>query len=91
MAIKNKIQQIEWISSKEELPEESGMYLTTIRYPEYGIAHVTTTMWSAKHMQWNNADSLDPNDEEEDARWKRIVSHWANLPAPAEEEACAII
>lgn len=77
----------EWISCKERLPEKSGMYLVTVRYAEFGFAHVQTLGWSVLHRQWNNFDNSDRNDDEIDAEWNRIVTHWMELPEPAEVDA----
>lgn len=79
--------KFEWISAKERLPEESGTYIVTIRYPEFGTAYTTLIMWSAYHHQWSNGDNLERNDDERDAEWNRIVTHWMELPEPAEVEA----
>ena len=77
----------EWISCKDRLPEKSGQYLVTIRYSEYGMAYVTPIMWSSYHHQWNNGDGLERNDDERDAEWNRCITHWMELPDPAEVEA----
>lgn len=75
----------EWISCKERLPEKSGIYLVTICYPEFDNAvHVQTISWSSFYQQWNNFDTSVRNDDEYDAEWKRIITHWMELPEPAE-------
>lgn len=76
-----------WISCKERMPEKSEMYLVTIRYMEFGFAHVQTLSWSERHRQWNNFDKCERNNVEIDAEWNQIVTHWMELPEPAEVDA----
>lgn len=69
-----------WISVKDELPEESGKYLT--RQPDEQDPdgfYYESLYFSRKHGRWNDFDVL-PDDGGVDNKINAAVTHWAPLP-----------
>lgn len=64
----------EWISARERLPEESGMYLVfTYR------GNRTVLDYSERHKTFNSFDSFSTEEANEVAI---AVTHWMPLPEP---------
>lgn len=60
----------EWISVKDRLPEESGMYIVTAND---GHAHrVSFVQWQKKNRMWNLTGAR--------SYWR--VTHWQPMPQP---------
>lgn len=76
---------IEWIPTKERLPEKSGEYLVFVAYTLdnlKGMGNESVIVYSARHKKFNTFDSMD----EETAQRLAFphVTHWAELPEPPE-------
>ena len=72
---------IEWIPTKERLPEKSGDYLVFIPHPTLeGRGSVSTVMYSAKHHLFNAVDTQKGPDQY--SYDTNRVSHWAEIVTP---------
>ena len=72
---------IEWIPTKERLPEKSGEYLVFIPHPTLeGRGGVSAVMYSAKNRLFNAFDSQDGPDKY--SYDTNRVSHWAEIVTP---------
>jgi hypothetical protein len=69
-----------WISIKDRLPEEDGIYLT------YGLCHdektysVVTSDWYNGNWYFDHSD-LHYSEDEKD----KYITHWMPLPKPPED------
>ena len=64
----------EWVSVKDRLPEESGMYIVTAND---GHAHrVSFVQWQKKNRMWNLTGAR--------SYWR--VTHWQPIPQPPKGE-----
>lgn len=72
---------IEWVSTKERLPEKSGEYLCFLPHPTLeGRGHVGSIWYFAKHRLFNAFDSqYGPDEFSYDTN---RVSHWAEIVTP---------
>ena len=64
----------EWISVKDRLPEESGMYIVTAN--DGHAQRVSFVLWQKKNRTWNLTGAR--------SYWR--VTHWQPLPQPPEGE-----
>ena len=63
----------EWVSVKDRLPEESGMYIVTAN--DGHAQRVSFVQWQKKNRMWNLTGAI--------SYWR--VTHWMPLP-PAPED-----
>ena len=72
---------IDWIPTKERLPETSREYFVFIPHPALaGRGNVATMYYSAKNKLFNSFDSNDGQDEYSYGADR--VSHWAEIVTP---------
>ena len=64
----------EWISVKDRLPEESGMYIVTAN--DGHAQRVSFVQWQKKNRMWNLTEAR--------SYWR--VTHWMPLPEPPKGE-----
>ena len=64
----------EWISVKDRLPEESGMYIVTAN--DGHAQRVSFVQWQKKNRMWNLTGAR--------SYWR--VTHWMPLPEPPKGE-----
>ena len=64
----------EWISVKDRLPEESGMYIVTAN--DGHAQRVSFVQWQKKNRMWNLTGAR--------SYWR--VTHWMPLPQPPKGE-----
>ena len=64
----------EWISVKDRLPEESGMYIVTAN--DGHAQRVSFVLWQKKNRMWNLTGAR--------SYWR--VTHWQPLPQPPKGE-----
>ena len=72
--IANGVTVQEWISVKERLPEESGMYIVTAN--DGHAQRVSFVQWQKRNRMWNLTG----------ARSYWIVTHWQPIPQPPKGE-----
>lgn len=71
---------IEWIPTKERLPEKSGEYLAFLPHPTLeGRGNISCVVYSAKRHLFNAFD--DQEDDKYSYNTDR-VSHWAEIVTP---------
>lgn len=63
----------EWVSVKDRLPEESGMYIVTAN--DGHAQRVSFVQWQKKNRMWNLTGAR--------SYWR--VTHWMPLPKPPKE------
>ena len=71
--IANGVTVQEWISVKERLPEESGMYIVTAN--DGHAQRVSFVQWQKKNRMWNLNGAR--------SYWR--VTHWMPMPEPPKE------
>ena len=71
--IANGVTVQEWISVKDRLPEESGMYIVTAN--DGHAQRVSFVQWQKKNRMWNLTGAR--------SYWR--VTHWMPLPKPPKE------
>ena len=64
----------EWVSVKDRLPEESGMYIVTAN--DGHAQRVSFVLWQKKNRMWNLVGAR--------SYWR--VTHWMPLPQPPKAE-----
>ena len=72
--ISNGVTVQEWISVKERLPEESGMYIVTAN--DGHAQRVSFVQWQKKNRMWNLTGAR--------SYWR--VTHWQPMPQPPKGE-----
>lgn len=72
--IDNGVTVQEWISVKDKLPEESGMYIVTAN--DGHAQRVSFVLWQKKNRRWNLTGAR--------SYWR--VTHWQPLPQPPKGE-----
>ena len=71
--IRNGVTVQEWLSVKDRLPEESGMYIVTAN--DGHAQRVSFVQWQKKNRMWNLTGAR--------SYWR--VTHWMPLPEPPKE------
>ena len=72
--ISNGVTVQEWISVKDRLPEESGMYIVTAN--DGHAQRVSFVQWQKKSRRWNLTGAR--------SYWR--VTHWMPMPHPPKGE-----
>ena len=72
--IRNGVTVQEWISVKDRVPEESGMYIVTAN--DGHEQRVSFVLWKKKNRMWNLTGAR--------SYWR--ISHWMPLPQPQKGE-----
>ena len=72
--ISNGVTVQEWISVKDRLPEESGMYIVTAN--DGHAQRVSFVQWQKRNRMWNLTGAR--------SYWR--VTHWQPMPKPQEGE-----
>ena len=72
--ISNGVTVQEWVSVKDRLPEESGMYIVTAN--DGHAQRVSFVQWQKKNRMWNLTGAR--------SYWR--VTHWMPLPQPPKGE-----
>ena len=72
--VENGVTVQEWISVKDRLPEESGMYIVTAN--DGHAQRVSFVLWQKKNRVWNLTGAR--------SYWR--VTHWQPMPQPPKGE-----
>lgn len=64
----------EWVSVKDRLPEESGMYIVTAN--DGHAQRVSFVLWQKRNRMWNLTGAR--------SYWR--VTHWQPMPQPPKED-----
>ena len=72
--LSNGVTVQEWISVKDRLPEESGMYIVTAN--DGHAQRVSFVLWQKKNRRWNLTGAR--------SYWR--VTHWQPMPQPPKGE-----
>ena len=72
--IANSVTVQEWISVKDRLPEENGMYIVTAN--DGHAQRVSFVLWQKRNKAWNLTGAR--------SYWR--VTHWQPLPQPPKGE-----
>ena len=72
--ISNGVTVQEWISVKERLPEESGMYIVTAN--DGHAQRISFVQWQKRNRMWNLTGAR--------SYWR--VTHWQPIPQPPKGE-----
>ena len=72
--IANGVKVQEWISVKDRLPEESGMYIVTAN--DGHAQRISFVQWQKKNRMWNLTGTR--------SYWR--VTHWMPMPQPPKGE-----
>ena len=72
--IRNGVTVQEWLSVKDRLPEESGMYIVTAN--DGHAQRVSFVQWQKKNRRWNLTGAR--------SYWR--VTHWMPMPQPPKGE-----